>query len=112
VAELPKPAEEVVDGIDGVLLTHLHLDHFDLRARELIPRGTPVFHQAPDRKQLEQDGFEQLTAAADSGPFEWLGLEVRRGWRGARVWIYRASCWTRLRLRAAQRGRADPLHRR
>jgi L-ascorbate metabolism protein UlaG (beta-lactamase superfamily) len=78
VAELPKPAEEVVEGIDGVLLTHLHLDHFDLRARELIPRGTPVFHQAPDRKRLEQDGFEQLTAAADAGPFEWLGLEVRR----------------------------------
>ena len=34
---LPFPAEEVVRGIDVVLVTHCHCDHFDARAEELVP---------------------------------------------------------------------------
>src|SRR5207249_3818766 len=36
---LPFPAEEVVKGLDAVLVTHRHRDHLDLHGEKLVPRG-------------------------------------------------------------------------
>jgi L-ascorbate metabolism protein UlaG (beta-lactamase superfamily) len=57
VAALPMPAEQVVEGIDAVLVTHLHRDHFDDTARELLPRQLPLFCQPHDTERLHADGF-------------------------------------------------------
>lgn len=54
---LPEPAEAVVAGIDAVLLTHTHQDHWDATARELIPHGTPIFCQPHDAERLHAEGF-------------------------------------------------------
>ena len=45
LVELPFPAEEVVRGIDGCIVTHLHGDHFDDAAAELLPRDLPLLTQ-------------------------------------------------------------------
>jgi L-ascorbate metabolism protein UlaG (beta-lactamase superfamily) len=76
LVDLPAAAEAVVDGVDGLLVTHLHLDHFDRSARELIPPETPVLHQPADRKSLEKHGFTHLTEAPAGGHVAWLGLDV------------------------------------
>ncbi|MDA0182509.1 MBL fold metallo-hydrolase [Solirubrobacter phytolaccae] len=57
VVGLPAPAEEVVAGVDAVLLTHLHQDHWDATARELIAHDTPLFCQPHDAERLHADGF-------------------------------------------------------
>jgi L-ascorbate metabolism protein UlaG (beta-lactamase superfamily) len=57
MVELPEPAEVAVAGIDAVLLTHLHQDHFDATARELLPKDLPVFCQPQDAERLHADGF-------------------------------------------------------
>jgi L-ascorbate metabolism protein UlaG (beta-lactamase superfamily) len=57
LVELPTPAEQVVAGIDAVLLTHLHQDHFDDTAKQLIPHDLPVFCQPQDAERLHADGF-------------------------------------------------------
>jgi L-ascorbate metabolism protein UlaG (beta-lactamase superfamily) len=57
MVELPEPAEAAVAGIDAVLLTHLHQDHFDTTARELLPTDLPVFCQPQDAERLHADGF-------------------------------------------------------
>jgi L-ascorbate metabolism protein UlaG (beta-lactamase superfamily) len=54
---LPRPAEEVVAGVDAVLLTHVHGDHWDATARELLPRDVPVFCQPHDAERLHGEGF-------------------------------------------------------
>jgi L-ascorbate metabolism protein UlaG (beta-lactamase superfamily) len=54
---LPLPAEAVVEGIDAVLVTHLHGDHFDETAKRLLPRELPVFCQPQDAERLHADGF-------------------------------------------------------
>lgn len=36
--ELPFPVEEMLKGVDAVLLTHLHDDHIDEAAYEMIPK--------------------------------------------------------------------------
>jgi L-ascorbate metabolism protein UlaG (beta-lactamase superfamily) len=51
------PAEQVLEGVDTLLVTHLHRDHFDDTARELLDRDLPLFCQPPDTERLHADGF-------------------------------------------------------
>jgi L-ascorbate metabolism protein UlaG (beta-lactamase superfamily) len=57
LVDLPMAPAEVVDGIDALLVTHLHGDHFDDTAREFLPRDLPLFCQPPDAARLHGDGF-------------------------------------------------------
>jgi L-ascorbate metabolism protein UlaG (beta-lactamase superfamily) len=54
---LPLPAEQVVAGVDAVLLSHVHGDHWDATARELLPHDLPVFCQPNDAERLHGEGF-------------------------------------------------------
>jgi L-ascorbate metabolism protein UlaG (beta-lactamase superfamily) len=72
---LPFPAEEVVRGLDAILVTHRHRDHLDGRAEELLPRGVPVFCQPQDEGALRELG---LDARAVAGEIEWDGLRIVR----------------------------------
>jgi len=56
-SELPLPAAAVVEGVDAVLLTHVHGDHWDATARELLPHDVPVFCQPHDAERLHSEGF-------------------------------------------------------
>jgi L-ascorbate metabolism protein UlaG (beta-lactamase superfamily) len=56
--ELPFPAEEVVRGLDAVLVTHRHKDHFDDTAGRLLPRDVPVFCQPEDEAALRELGLD------------------------------------------------------
>jgi L-ascorbate metabolism protein UlaG (beta-lactamase superfamily) len=60
LGELPVPAEQVVEGIDALLVTHLHRDHFDETAKELLLRHVPLFCQPPDTERLHADGFTDV----------------------------------------------------
>jgi L-ascorbate metabolism protein UlaG (beta-lactamase superfamily) len=55
---LPIPAEEVVRGVDAVLVTHRHRDHLDTRAEELLPRDVPVLCQPEDEDALRDLGLD------------------------------------------------------
>ncbi len=71
---LPMPVEELVAGLDGVLVTHLHNDHFDVTAAELLPKSLPIFCQPGNEWTLRDKGFDAVTA---------VGVEV--GWRGIKI---------------------------
>jgi L-ascorbate metabolism protein UlaG (beta-lactamase superfamily) len=72
---LPFPAEEVVRGLDAVLVTHRHRDHLDGRAEELLPRDVPVFCQPEDEAALRELG---LDARAVDDAVDWDGLRITR----------------------------------
>ncbi len=38
LVELPMPAEEVFAGVDAVIVTHTHLDHWDAAAQQMLPK--------------------------------------------------------------------------
>jgi L-ascorbate metabolism protein UlaG (beta-lactamase superfamily) len=57
LVDLPEPPEAVIAGLDALLVTHLHRDHFDDTARALLPRELPVFCQPQDAERLRADGF-------------------------------------------------------
>ena len=73
---LPMPARDVVAGIDAVLLTHTHVDHWDVPARELLPKGTPIFTQPADQARVREAGFTDVRSIDDT--LTWEGLSVTR----------------------------------
>lgn len=74
-APLPFPAEEVVRGLDAVIVTHRHRDHLDARAEELLPRDVPVFCQPEDEQALVGLGLDARPVA---DTLSWDGLTITR----------------------------------
>ena len=72
---LPFPADEVVRGLDAVVVTHRHRDHLDASAEELLPRNVPVFCQLEDEEALQGLG---LDARAVVNALDWEGLAIAR----------------------------------
>ena len=74
-APLPFPAEEVVRGLDAVIVTHRHRDHLDTRGEELLPRDVPVYCQPEDEEALRELGVD---ARSVDDAVEWDGLRIAR----------------------------------
>jgi L-ascorbate metabolism protein UlaG (beta-lactamase superfamily) len=73
---LPIPAEEVLRGVDAVLVTHTHRDHWDATAAELVPKETIVFGQAADETKFHDWGFTRFQTIYTA--FKWDGIEITR----------------------------------
>jgi L-ascorbate metabolism protein UlaG (beta-lactamase superfamily) len=56
--DLPCSIDEVLAGVDTVLVSHLHPDHFDEAAFGTVPRDVPVFCQPGDGERLAAAGFD------------------------------------------------------
>ena len=73
---LPLRVAELVEGLDGVLVTHTHSDHLDPAADEAFPHGLPLLCQPPDEQALRERGFADVRPVA--GELDWDGLRVSR----------------------------------
>jgi L-ascorbate metabolism protein UlaG (beta-lactamase superfamily) len=76
LVELPEPPEVVVEGVDAVLVTHLHSDHFDATAARLLPKDVPVLCQPEDAARLRDHGFTDVRPVGDR--LEWEGIAIAR----------------------------------
>jgi L-ascorbate metabolism protein UlaG (beta-lactamase superfamily) len=66
----------LLEEADAVLVTHTHNDHWDGRARDLIPKHTPIFCQPEDWEIISAAGFKRVTPVEDG--LEWRGLSFTR----------------------------------
>ncbi|MFL5817327.1 MAG: MBL fold metallo-hydrolase [Conexibacter sp.] len=74
---MPVPAAELLDGLDGLLVTHLHHDHYDDAAGALLPRDLPLLCQPSDVGFLQsREGF--LAALPVEDARDWEGIAVTR----------------------------------
>lgn len=76
LVDLPMPAAQVVAAADATLLTHLHVDHWDPVARELLPKGRPILVQPADRERVVQAGFTAVQVVESS--ITWEGITIAR----------------------------------
>jgi L-ascorbate metabolism protein UlaG (beta-lactamase superfamily) len=79
LVELPFDDDELlrlIGQLDGVLVTHLHRDHFDPRAAEILPKTLPILCQPPDADRLAQLGFQ--TVVPIETECEWRGIRIAR----------------------------------
>ena len=42
MVDLPEPIEDIIAGVDTVIVSHLHADHFDEVAKERLPKDLPI----------------------------------------------------------------------
>ncbi len=74
MVELPIPPDEVAAGLDLLLVSHLHQDHFD--AVEVLPRDLPILCQPGDEERIREKGFGAVTPLGDT--VEWRGVRISR----------------------------------
>lgn len=74
--DLPFQATEVVDGIDSVIVSHDHLDHFDQAASLALPKETSIFCQPGDERRMMEEGFQNVTPIETS--HTWEGITITR----------------------------------
>ena len=84
--DLPLPPKDIVKNIDAVIITHLHIDHFDKYAQEILPKGIKIFVQDIfDKNALEKEHFNNIEVLKSEGTdFEGIKLyktECRHGVR-------------------------------
>jgi len=73
---LPCSVAEIVDGVDVVLVTHTHRDHFDDAAASFVPKPLPLYCQPEDEATFKGLGFTRARPVSDAG--RWDGFEVHR----------------------------------
>jgi L-ascorbate metabolism protein UlaG (beta-lactamase superfamily) len=84
--DLPIPVDEILAGVEMVLVSHLHPDHFDDRARELLAKDILLYCQPDDEPQIRAMGFSNVLPVMET--VEWHGLRISRtpGQHGTPVW--------------------------
>jgi len=73
---LPFSLDTIINDLDYLLLTHLHFDHFDKKAIEIIPKTKTVLCSPKDSKKLHEFGFLQTQAI--NGSYEMDGIIINR----------------------------------
>ncbi|MFN4206869.1 MAG: MBL fold metallo-hydrolase [Agrobacterium albertimagni] len=62
LVDLPLSVDELLHGIDAVLISHLHSDHFDDAAQRALPKSMPILCHGRDKAAISQMGFEDVRA--------------------------------------------------
>jgi L-ascorbate metabolism protein UlaG (beta-lactamase superfamily) len=73
---LSAPATKVLTGIDAVLVTHTHPDHWDAAARDLVPKDATIFIQPGDSARFSGWGFAGAQTVGES--VSWRGIAIHR----------------------------------
>jgi L-ascorbate metabolism protein UlaG (beta-lactamase superfamily) len=64
------------EGLDAVIVTHTHRDHFDAVAAQVLPKQTPVFCQPEDERNMSELGFLNVHPVYDTEV--WNGIRLTR----------------------------------
>jgi L-ascorbate metabolism protein UlaG (beta-lactamase superfamily) len=84
--DLPFSVDNILAGIEMVLVSHLHPDHFDSLAQELLPKNIRIYCQPGDEQQIKEAGFLNVVAVDES--VNWDGVSITRtpGQHGNEAW--------------------------
>lgn len=74
--ELPRPLEELLTGVDAVIVSHLHPDHFHRAAEQASLRNKPVLCQPEDEGQIRAEGFGNVLPVPTT--VRWNGITITR----------------------------------
>lgn len=83
LVELPESAENVISGVDAVIVTHTHLDHWDDAAQKALPKDIPLFvqHEA-DAQLIRSQGFKNVCVLTDESEFGGVKITKTGGQHG------------------------------
>jgi L-ascorbate metabolism protein UlaG (beta-lactamase superfamily) len=70
------PAQHVLEGLDGILISHVHHDHVDMPSLRKLPRDIPVVGPRGSAGLLRRAGFPHTTELAAGDSTALGGLEM------------------------------------
>jgi len=73
---LPFSINDILKGVDAILISHTHLDHLDAKAVEVIDKNIPLYYQSFDSETIAKYGFKNTTVVEKSSDF--AGIEIIR----------------------------------
>jgi L-ascorbate metabolism protein UlaG (beta-lactamase superfamily) len=83
IVELPVPADDIIKDIDAVFLSHLHIDHWDDAAKEILPRQIKIFVQNDhDRQEVTSSGFLNVEVLTEHTKLEGILLSKTKAQHG------------------------------
>jgi len=83
LVELPISEKEVIAGVDAVIITHTHLDHWDEAAQKLLPKDIPLYAQnQADATMIREQGFTNVRILSDKTEFGGVTLSKTGGQHG------------------------------
>lgn len=87
--DLPMEPAEIIKGLDVIIMTHYHNDHFDQAAADTLRKGVKVYVQDEiDKEVLQKLGFSNLTILQEDG-MSFAG-----------IWLYKTRCQHGIRSKA------------
>lgn len=76
LVDLPAGIETILSGVELVVVSHLHSDHFDPVAQEVVPKHLPLICQPGDEEVIREKGFTNVIPLLRR--FEWHGISFIR----------------------------------
>lgn len=79
LVDLPVSEAELkllIQNLDAVLLTHIHNDHWDVVARQLLPKDITLFCQPVDAVAIRSSGFTNVVPISDE--LVWENIRFNR----------------------------------
>ncbi|AWI50519.1 hypothetical protein DDU33_02975 [Actinobacillus porcitonsillarum] len=81
--EMAEPVEKVLQGVDAVIVTHTHADHWDEYAQKVLPKTLPIFVQnAGDAQIIRSQGFKDVRVLGKNTEFNKVKLSKTGGQHG------------------------------
>ena len=81
--ELPMPVEEIMRGVDAVIVSHTHLDHWDGGDHQFVPKTIPLFVQdEADARLIRGQGYTNVRILGENTLFEGVQLTRTGGQHG------------------------------
>ncbi|PSH63235.1 MBL fold metallo-hydrolase [Phyllobacterium sophorae] len=83
MTELPVATGDILAGVEIVIVSHLHADHFDKVAQDLVPKHLPLICQPGDEEKIRSFGFTGVTPLIDELTVNGIRLKRREGNHGS-----------------------------
>jgi L-ascorbate metabolism protein UlaG (beta-lactamase superfamily) len=81
--DLPIAKDEIVKGVDFVFLSHLHFDHWDNTAKEVLPKDVKIFVQdKADQLKIEKSRFTNVEVLTEDSSFGEIKLSRTKAQHG------------------------------
>lgn len=81
--DMKEPVEKVLEGVDAVIVTHTHADHWDEYAQKVLPKTLPIFVQnAGDAQIIRSQGFKDVRVIGKNTEFNKVKLSKTGGQHG------------------------------
>ncbi|QKY71398.1 MBL fold metallo-hydrolase [Lentibacillus sp. CBA3610] len=83
LVDLPTSIDHIINHVDAIIVTHLHLDHWDDAAKEALPKDIKLFAQnEEDATEIRSTGFKNVEVLQKDTVFAGIQLTKTKGEHG------------------------------